>query len=176
MSGPLTGLKVIEIAGIGPGPFAAMLLGDMGADVIRVERPQFYAELLRATGLDGDADFAAQNAHDRWPVLKERLRSIFATRTRDEWCAVMEHTDICFAPVLAMDEAVDHPHNRERATFTDIDGVTQPAPAPRFSRTPGAVEAAVHPGEHTVEVLTDFGFDAAQIDKWRAAGVVKDRG
>jgi alpha-methylacyl-CoA racemase len=139
--------------------------------------PQFYAALLRATGLDGDADFAAQNDRDKWPILKERLREVFATRTRDEWCAVMEHTDICFAPVLAMDEAVDHPHNRERATFTDVDGVTQPAPAPRFSRTPGAIEAApVHPGEHTVGVLTDFGFDAAQIDRWRAAGVVKDRG
>jgi alpha-methylacyl-CoA racemase len=76
-----------------------------------------------------------------------------------------------------MDEAVDHPHNRERATFTDVDGVTQPAPAPRFSRTPGAIEAPpVHPGEHTVGVLTDFGFDVAQIDRWRAAGVVKDRG
>ena len=73
----------------------------------------------------------------RWPALKERLAELFATKTRDEWCALMEHTDVCFAPVLTMSEAAEHPHNVARATFVEVDGVKQPAPAPRFSRTDG---------------------------------------
>ena len=101
--------------------------------------PQFYAELLRLTGLDGDPEFAKQMDKSAWPHLKQRLSDLFATKTRDEWCSLMEGTDVCFAPVLTMSEAAQHPHNVERGTFVEIAGTTQPAPAPRFSRTPGEI-------------------------------------
>ena len=96
--------------------------------------PQFYALLLEKAGIT-DPDFQNQMSPPDWPVLKEKLAAIFAIRARDEWCEIMECTDICFAPVLSMSEAPNHPHNAARGTFVDIDGVTQPAPAPRFSRT-----------------------------------------
>lgn len=99
--------------------------------------PQFYAELRQRCGLDG-ALFDEQMDAARWPLLKLRLADVFRTRTRDEWCAILEGTDACFAPVLDWDEAAVHPHNAARRTFIDVDGVTQPAPAPRFSRTENA--------------------------------------
>jgi alpha-methylacyl-CoA racemase len=90
------------------------------------------------------------------------LPRIFLTKTRDEWCEIMEGTDVCFAPVLAMDEAPEHPHNVERGTFTEVAGLTQPAPAPRFSRTPGRIERPPpHAGQHTDEVLADWGIGAS---------------
>ncbi|HEX7695055.1 MAG TPA: CaiB/BaiF CoA-transferase family protein [Sphingomonas sp.] len=98
--------------------------------------PQFYALLRQALGIAGDALFDAQFDRAQWPAQKARLTEIFKSKTRDEWCALMEATDICFAPVLGFDEAVAHPHNRERGTFIDVNGVTQPAPAPRYSATP----------------------------------------
>ncbi len=98
--------------------------------------PQFYAILLDKLGLAEDAEFARQNDFALWPGLKARLEAIFLTRTRDEWCALMEDTDICFAPVLSLSEAPQHPHNVARGTFIEADGVLQPAPAPRFSATP----------------------------------------
>ena len=101
--------------------------------------PQFYAELLRLTGLTDDEEFAGQMDAARWPRLKERLAEVFAGKTRDEWCALMEGTDVCFAPVLTMSEAAAHPHNVARSTIVEVAGVRQPAPAPRLSRTPGAV-------------------------------------
>jgi alpha-methylacyl-CoA racemase len=99
--------------------------------------PQFHAELLRRCGLD-DPDFEAQLDRDRWPRLREKLEAVFRTRTRDEWCAILEGTDACFAPVLDWDEAPHHPHNVARGAFLTIDEVVQPAPAPRFGRTPAA--------------------------------------
>ena len=96
--------------------------------------PQFYAELLRITGLSDDPGFAKQMDRGAWPELKERLREVFLTKTRDEWCALMEHTDVCFAPVLTIPEAAAHPHNVARSTFVEVGGISQPAPAPRFSR------------------------------------------
>jgi alpha-methylacyl-CoA racemase len=135
--------------------------------------PQFYAELLRLTGLDGDEEFAKQTDRSAWPHLKQRLTDLFATKTRDEWCALMETTDVCFAPVLTMSEAAQHPHNVERGTFVDIAGVVQPAPAPRFSRTPGEITRQPgHPGQHTTEILRDWGFDAARIDSLLASRAV----
>ncbi len=120
--------------------------------------PQFYAILLEKTGLTGDADFAGQMDRTKWPALKQRLMQIFATKTRDEWCAIMEGTDICFAPVLSMAEAPKHKHNADRSTFIDIEGVIQPAPAPRFSETPGKVaRRPAGVGEHNAEVLKDWG-------------------
>jgi alpha-methylacyl-CoA racemase len=128
--------------------------------------PQFYAELLRITGLDGDEEFARQMDKAAWPHLKERIAAVFATKSRAEWCALMEHTDVCFAPVLTMSEAAAHPHNVERGTFVEVAGMTQPAPAPRFSRTVATIERPpAHPGQHTREVLTAWGLDASRIDE-----------
>jgi alpha-methylacyl-CoA racemase len=135
--------------------------------------PQFYAELRRLTGLDGDPDFDAQLDRSRWPALKEKLTTVFRSRTRDEWCALMEHSDACFAPVLSMAEAPSHPHNVHRGTFTDVAGVSQAAPAPRFSRTPGAIRRPPpHPGQHTDEALAEWGFTPAEVGKLRDAGAV----
>ncbi|GGI91244.1 alpha-methylacyl-CoA racemase [Polymorphobacter multimanifer] len=97
--------------------------------------PQFYAELRVRAGLKDDPDFDAQMDSRQWPVLKAKLTALFLTKTRDEWCALMEMTDVCFAPVLSMAEAPRHPHNAARQTFIEVDGVMQPAPAPRYSRT-----------------------------------------
>ena len=135
--------------------------------------PQFYAELLRHTGLDNDPEFAQQMSREQWPRLKERLREVIRQRTREEWCAEMEHTDVCFAPVLTMSEAAVHPHNVARGTFTEVAGTTQPAPAPRFSRTTAQVDSPpAHPGQHSREVLADWGFKPDRIDELIAAGAV----
>jgi alpha-methylacyl-CoA racemase len=136
--------------------------------------PQFYAELLRRTGLDGDPEFAQQMNKDTWPHLKRRLREVMLTRTRDEWCAEMEHTDVCFAPVLTMSEAAAHPHNVARRTFTTVAGVQQPAPAPRLSRTAGQVtRPPAHPGQHTSAVLADWGVAADRIEALLASGAAR---
>jgi alpha-methylacyl-CoA racemase len=137
--------------------------------------PQFYAELLRLTGLTGDPEFARQMDRSTWRPLKERLRAVFLTKTRDEWCALMEHTDVCFAPVLTMGEAAVHPHNVARGTFIEVAGVTQPRPAPRFSRTvPEVVSAPAHPGQHSRAILADWGFPAERIEALVASGAVAD--
>jgi alpha-methylacyl-CoA racemase len=134
--------------------------------------PQFYAELLRLSGL-ADEELPGQMDRSQWPALKEHVADVFRTKTRDEWCALMEGTDVCFAPVLSMAEAPEHPHNRHRATFVEVAGVPQPAPAPRFSRTPGRIEAPPpHFGQHTEEVLLEWGFPADDIEKLRQAGAV----
>lgn len=137
--------------------------------------PQFYAELLKLTGLDGDPEFARQMDKSQWPHLKKRIAEVFRTKTRDEWCSIMEATDVCFAPVLTMSEAAAHPHNVERHMIIDIAGVKQPAPAPRFSRTvPEVSGPPAHPGQHTREILTEWGFDAARIEALLASGAVVD--
>ncbi len=135
--------------------------------------PQFYAELLRLSGLGEADDLAPQMDRTQWPAMKERVAATIKTKTRDEWCALMEHTDVCFAPVLTMDEAAEHPHNVERGTFVNANGLTQAAPAPRFSRTKAEIQGpAVHPGAHTDEVLADFGFDPARVAALRDLGVI----
>ena len=137
--------------------------------------PQFYAELMRLTGLDGDPEFARQMDKASWPHLKQRLTEVFATRTRAEWCEIMEATDVCFAPVLTMSEAAAHPHNVERGTFIEVGGMQQPAPAPRFSRTAPVVESApAHPGQHSREVLVDWGVAPDRIESLLASGAVVD--
>ena len=121
--------------------------------------PQFYAILVEKAGLDAEA-FSDQHNRDKWPDFKETISAVFRSRTRDEWCEIMEHTDICFAPVLSMNEAHAHPHNAARGTFIENDGVRQPAPAPRFSRTkPEVSRPSPLPGEHNVEALKDWGLD-----------------
>ena len=118
--------------------------------------PQFYAELIRLAELDAD-EFAAQHDRSKWNDYKAKLSEIFRTKTRDEWCAIMEHTDVCFAPVLTMSEAPDHPHNRARGTFAEVGGDTQPAPAPRFSATPAATpRPAALPGNDTDAILAEL--------------------
>jgi alpha-methylacyl-CoA racemase len=134
--------------------------------------PQFYARLLALAGA-ADPAFEARMDEARWPELKARFSALFATRSRDEWCALLEGTDACFAPVLDMDEAPRHPHNAARGAFVDIAGVTQPAPAPRFSRTAPSVSAApAAPGEHTEAVLADWGWTRDAIAALKAAQVI----
>lgn len=135
--------------------------------------PQFYAELLETLGLAEDPDFERQYDRQGWPALKRRFTEIFKSKTRAEWCALMEGTDICFAPVLDFDEAPRHPHNVARGTFTRVEGVTQPAPAPRFSVT--ASEIASGPpsvGQHTDAALGALGCSAEQIASLREQGTI----
>jgi len=135
--------------------------------------PQFYAELRSRLGLADDGDLDAQWDKEQWPVQKERLAALFRTKTRNEWCELLEHTDACFAPVLAPTEAPDHPHNRARHTFLRIDDVPQPAPAPRFSRTPATIgRPPTHSGDDDDEVLAAWGFTPAEIDELRAADTI----
>jgi alpha-methylacyl-CoA racemase len=140
--------------------------------------PQFYAELIRLTGLaesqQAGEELPFQMDKSQWGPMKERLRGIFKSKTRDEWCSIMEGTDVCFAPVLRMSEAVKHPHNVHRKTFVELDGVVQPAPAPRFSSTPGEVQRPpAHAGQHTDDVLADWlAADADEVAKLRAGGAV----
>jgi alpha-methylacyl-CoA racemase len=134
--------------------------------------PQFYAELLRLTGLEGE-ELPWQQDRNEWLAMKERLATIFRSKTRDEWCALMEGSDVCFAPVLSMAEAPEHPHNVHRGTFVEVAGITQPGPAPRFSRTPGEIRRPpAHAGQHTDEVLTEAGVDADRLAKLREAGAI----
>ena len=134
--------------------------------------PQFYALLKEKAGLD-EADFGDQNNQELWPQMKEKLSAVFRSRPRAEWCALMEGTDVCFAPVLSFTEAPEHPANVARETYIDVDGVVQPAPAPRFSRTPAAVAHGAHGlGEDTDEVLSAMGFAEQDIASLRAGGAI----
>ena len=134
--------------------------------------PQFYAELLRLSGLDKE-ELPKQNDRSQWPAMQDRLVTLFATKTRDEWTAIMEGSDVCFAPVLSIPEAYEHHHNVARDGFLEIDGVMQPAPAPRFSRTPGGVaHGPVPTGSSTAEVLSRWGMAASEIDALRSAAAI----
>jgi alpha-methylacyl-CoA racemase len=137
--------------------------------------PKFYAELLRLSGLENE-ELPPQNENASWPGFKERLTKIFRTKTRDEWCQIMEGSEICFAPVLSLAEAHQHPHNRQRETFVEIDGVVQPAPAPRFNRTPSSIQRPpASAGQHTEEALRDWGFSASQLEQLRSSGAIGTR-
>ena len=119
--------------------------------------PQFYALMVETAGLD-PVEFGEQMDQRKWPELKRQLEALFKTRTRDEWCELMEGTDICFAPVLDLHEAPAHAHNQARQTYIKVAGISQPAPAPRFSRTPPEVlREAPMPGADTAKVLKDWG-------------------
>ncbi len=134
--------------------------------------PQFFATLLSLTG-QSDPLFTRRWNKAHWPELKERLAALFATRTRDDWCRLLEGTDVCFAPVLDLEEAPRHPHNAARRTFVEIDGVTQPAPAPRFSRTaPATPEAPSSPGADSEAILADWGFTRQSIEALRNGEVI----
>ena len=130
--------------------------------------PQFYQALLEGLGVPPEE---GERSPERIPYLRERFTAIFATRTRDEWEAVFTGTDACVAPVLSMEEAPAHPHNLARKTFIEVDGVVQPAPAPRFSRTPSSVASPpVKAGSHTLEALADWG--VTDVKSLLDAGVV----
>ncbi len=134
--------------------------------------PQFYALLLEKTGIT-DPQFANQMSRDEWPELKAKLAAVLAKKTQAEWCAIMDATDICFAPVLTLDEAPSHPHNTARETFVTVEGVVQPAPAPRFSATPGVIQGPPPKiGAHNDEALGQWGFTAAEIEALKGSGAL----
>jgi alpha-methylacyl-CoA racemase len=134
--------------------------------------PQFYALLVEKAGL-ADEQFKLQMSRDDWPALKTKLAAVIKTKTRDEWTALMEGTDVCFAPVMGLKEAAGHPHNAARETFVTIDGVVQPAPAPRFSATPGAIQAPPPAiGADNETALADWGFAPSAIEALQAAGAL----
>jgi alpha-methylacyl-CoA racemase len=136
---------------------------------------RFFAELLRRLEID---PASVPNRMDRanWPPLRSRFEAIFASETREHWCQMLEGTDSCFAPVLHASEAPEHPHNIARGAFIEVDGVRQPAPAPRFDRTPGAVRGSMisRPGQHSDALLRESGFSEEEIADLREAGVVGD--
>jgi alpha-methylacyl-CoA racemase len=145
---------------------------DGGYVAVGAIEPQFYAQLLVGLALDGE-DLPDQNDEAGWPTMKERFAAIFATRTRDEWLEVFADLDACVAPVLTMGEVADDPHIAARQTYVDRDGVVQPAPAPRFDRTPAALDRPPAPaGHHTDEVLTEWGFTADEVAALHQRSVV----
>jgi alpha-methylacyl-CoA racemase len=138
--------------------------------------PQFYQLLIEITGVD-KAAFQQQMDASRWPAMKATLAEAFRQRTRDEWCELMEGSDVCFAPVLTMSEATDYPANVERGVYLEVDGITQPAPAPRFSRTPSHVAHGPRPlGADTCEVLRSVGMAASEIDALLDCGAIAAAG
>jgi alpha-methylacyl-CoA racemase len=144
---------------------------DLYVSVGAVER-KFFGELLRRLGIPAE-DMPDQYDRSAWDIQRRRLAEVFATRTRDEWCSLLEGTDVCFAPVLDMQECVRHPHHVARQTHVVFDGVMNPAPAPRFSETPSELRRAPPaPGEHTVEALRDWSFSDPEIAALREAGAI----
>jgi alpha-methylacyl-CoA racemase len=135
--------------------------------------PQFYALLLEKTGLAGD-DLPHQLDRSRWPEMKERLAAVFRTKTRAEWCEIMEGSDVCFAPVLSIPEAIEHPANRARQVFVEVAGAPQPAPAPRFGRThPEIRTPPPHAGQDTDAVLSDWGLSEEERRKLRESSAIR---
>lgn len=134
--------------------------------------PQFYQLLIEKAGLDAD-EFAPQHDQTQWPVLKEKLAAVILQKTRAQWCEIMEGSDVCFAPILSMNEAPEHPHNKARESYLNIDGVVQPAPAPKFSRSNIDVPRAPSPsGGDTNTVLAELGYGEADIAALREAGAL----
>jgi alpha-methylacyl-CoA racemase len=138
--------------------------------------PQFFADFLCRVGLQNDAAFAAQMDTATWRAAKTRLAALFKTRTRADWCAMLEGTDVCFAPVLSLAEAPGHPHNAARGTFLEAFGITQPAPAPRYSESAAVTPTLVPAGTDTETLLAEAGFTPARIAQLLADGVVAGPG
>jgi alpha-methylacyl-CoA racemase len=134
---------------------------------------QFYAELIRGLGLEGDSSFPSQMSRDQWPAMKARFAEIFKSKTRDEWSAIFDGTDACVVPVLSPWEAHLHPHNVARSTFVDVNGTVQPAPSPRFSRTPSAISKPPSPpGADTISALVEWGVPEDAVKKLRESGAL----
>ena len=146
---------------------------DGGYFAVGAIEPQFYAELIRLLGLELE-ELPPQMDRDSWPEMKERFAALFATKTRAEWEAIFDGKDACAAPVLSPSEAVDYPHNRVRRTFTEVAGVVQPSPSPRFGRTPGAIRRPPpNPGQHADEVLTEWGVSSEEIASLRKSAAIR---
>jgi alpha-methylacyl-CoA racemase len=134
--------------------------------------PEFYRQLVRLTGVD-PADFASHMDAVHWPALREKLAAVIRQKTRDEWCAIMDGTDACFAPVLSMDEAPRHAHNHARGSFIEVAGISQPAPTPRFSRScPTSPKPPATTGSDTDAVMLSAGYDDLQIQALRECGAL----
>lgn len=135
--------------------------------------PKFYKELLTRLGLDGE-ELPGQMDRSHWTEMKEKFRALFKSKTRQEWCKILEGTDSCFAPVLSMEEAPYHPHNTARSTFQELDGILQPSPAPRFSRTPPKIRRPPTPPspEATREALLEWGIGEKEIESLQESGVI----
>jgi alpha-methylacyl-CoA racemase len=134
--------------------------------------PEFFRVLAQLTGLEV-AQAPSHSGSSDWPALREKLAALFKQKTRDAWCAILEGSDACFAPVLSMEEAPHHPHNRERGTFVEAGGVVQPAPAPRFSRTHPSVPKAASPaGSDSNAVLRSAGYSESDIQSLRERGLL----
>ena len=134
---------------------------------------QFYALLLEKLELAGDTSLPRQMSRKDWPAMQDKFTTLFASKTRDEWDEIMLGTDICYAPVLSFEEAIEHPHNKARSTFVESGGITQAAPAPRFSRTePELPSVAVAQGENTDEILANLGLSKDEISTLRTEGAV----
>jgi alpha-methylacyl-CoA racemase len=157
----------------GAAPFYSVYeTSDGGHVAVGALEPQFFTALLAGLGLDME-HVGAQNDREVWPAMRALFSQRFRTRTRDEWAEHFAGTDACVAPVLSMAEAPHHPHNRSRETFVDVDGVTQPAPAPRFSETPARIShGPVAPGVDTDTVLAGLGYNEAEIGKLHHSGAV----
>lgn len=140
---------------------------------IGANEERFYANAVKLLGLE-EASLPRQHDKAGWPVLREKFAAAFKTRTRDEWVALAAGKEACITPVLSLTEAPQAPHLKARGTFVEVEGVVQPAPAPRFSRTPGAIQRPpARPGQHSDEVLADWGFTAEEVDRLRQAAAVK---
>ena len=169
-------LVITGLSGSGKS-LAADCLEDLGyycVDNLPVQlvRP-FYDLLVKRIGLEGE-DLPDQMDRAAWPTLKDRMADVFKSKTRAEWCDVLEGTDVCFAPVLDLDEAPEHPHLKERGTFMEIADIIQAAPAPRFSRTPPQVSGPPpFPGQHTDEALGEWGFTDEEIVELREFEAIK---
>ena len=134
--------------------------------------PQFYALLLEKTGIT-DPEFQSQMDRSKWPALKAKIAAVIKTKSRDQWDKLMEGTDVCYAPVLSLSEAPQHPHNKARQAFVEVDGVTHPAPAPRFSRTVPEIQGvAPQSGQHNEAILKDWGFSADAIAALKSSGAI----
>jgi alpha-methylacyl-CoA racemase len=181
----LTMTYTLRAAGMWSGPRGTNLL-DTGAHFYEVYEtsdggfmgvgaiePQFYGELIRLLGLESEA-LPPQMDRDTWPEMKERFAAIFAGKTRKEWEDVFEGSDACAVPVLSPAEAPDHPHNRFRGTFTEVAGVLQPSPSPRFGSTPGSIRRPPpNPGQHADEALTEWGLSEGDIGALRQSGAIR---
>jgi alpha-methylacyl-CoA racemase len=129
--------------------------------------------LLEKTGLAGE-DLPGQMDRAGWAPTKEKLKAIFKQKTRDEWCEIMEGSDVCFAPVLSMEECKEHPHIKARNTFVEVAGAKQPGPTPRFSRSKAEISCPPpHGGQHTDEALAEWGFAAEELAKLHEVGAIK---
>lgn len=133
---------------------------------------RFYRELLRILSLD-DVDPNTQHDRNHWPMLRERMEAVFVTRSRDEWCKLFAGTDACFAPILTMSGAINHPHNQARNTFVEVDGISQPAPAPRFSRSESKIRHAPRsPIKPSAALLRAWNLPGSDIEEWLESGIV----